>query len=496
MREKSSLVQFTFCMTETPDFKSLMRQESVIQRFHKKHLDLRDAVLLTYFPDEEETREMYIAAIEEIFRLKRWTLECFLCVEEFTGTGRLHYHAAVKFNTFHSMDTLRKFLIDSKSNIDLKHGDSFDAFLKYLYLPSKDKHKLDLDPCPVFSKGFEPSKDVQRSRNRKVKYDDRLFFNFVVENDIKDDHAFFKFTRDLERDDQQTLFEYVKNQCKHDVSSQIASVWRFLEGIKSDRVDRFECMSTAYYQSCKCDGSLIPLWESILDSNGIDKSVFATAILTSLSRGAGKKLNVAIVGDSNRGKTTLISSLDDVFGVENIFGKPDSSNSMPFVTLPSKCVAIMNEFTVPCGRLSFEDVLTWIEGIAFTIGMPKNWSVPDFLYTDACPIIVTAYQDIAFRVGKYVDTEKTTHIQNRFTTFRLTAEITAPCNHLPKCGSCYMRWLVSLAPTIFSPAPPRTPLPRAHKREACMTRTIWKTLKQRKKHSEKKAAGKLRKRSP
>ena len=449
-------------------------------KFRATHDDKRACVLLTYHPTQAKlTRDKFCARMEyELTKVKRHSIENFICAEEYGAGSAKHFHMAIEFSKNVHIPTLIEHFRSKNMNIDVE-SDAHDymTYFRYLYVPSEKKFKTDLDPKPKLSYPHAIPSALVSKRNGKQRLDFKFFLDLVTANSLKSCEDFFKFTSSLKSDQQAALYEFTRSRKIVDIQSDLDQIWQFVTGVTNKAQCRFELMNASYFSLCKCDGDVTDMIESILRNNSIPFSDFAAACFESLKHGAGKHRNVCIVGDSNRGKTTLLSSLEDVFGMENVFTTPVSTSTFPLIHLNKKCLVLMNDFYLPCNKLSLSDIFVWWEGLSFIIGLPKNAALDDILYTQASPIFVTTAAPLVVGTGTLIDSKKTEMVQNRLRTFTLTKEIKSPKGKIPKCGHCFLRFCNKHAPGYFDwkkPAGAPLPIRKPYDMKKCMYQSIKK----------------------
>ena len=322
-------------------------------------------------------------------------------------------------------------------------------------------------------------------REKQLRLNSRSFFNICVEENIKTPKELYKYISELEFEDKAIFFSFLSKKTFDDIRRELSCIWDCVHGMVNELPSREDCMNTAFSSQCACSGFVFNNMKAILERNSIDKSEFCNTVLDSLVSGAGKGKNIAVVGKSNTGKTTLLASLASVFGSENVFRRPLTNASFPLINLPNKLVVIMNDFSIESSALNIKDLLVWFEGEDFTINLPKNHSKIDHDYNYHAPIFVTSGEKLAVKKGNYLDVSQTDMLDNRFVYFELFKTIPSPVDSKAKlCARCFMRFLVKHQTLgIFVPkvTPPQL-LPQ--KREPGMSRSLCNTLKKARKNGK------------
>ena len=72
-------------------------------------------------------------------------------------------------------------------------------------------------------------------------------------------------------------------------------------------MSRTDLLKKAYNNTCVCQGEWLQCAKQILCNNGIQRSIFADAVITLLSMGCWKGRNIYITGPANCGKTFILT---------------------------------------------------------------------------------------------------------------------------------------------------------------------------------------------
>ena len=452
-----------------------------LERFRKQQIDSRNCVLLTYFP-HLTAFDKFVFAKEmcQIFQSKKHTILNFCAVEEGLDIGSSrHIHMAIETTKRISIDSLIETLRKAKMNVDV-HGTAlyYDTYFRYLYCPSDHKPLDCLDPKPFTNKDhYKPEPKYEKLRENVKKLNFQGFFNIVRKLDISTEQQLFDRVKDLDSDIQFLVTEFLSRgnrDIQHDIDL-INKVSGKFKDIDSPP-DRLQVMADTAFLPCTCEGTLHRCNNEILKKNKVSIPKFTSAVLESLIKGAKKGKNVCIVGEASSGKTSILSSLPSVFGKERVFTTPVSTTSMPLLTLPSASVCLLNDFRYnPLGKLSWNDLLQWWEGLEFFIGLPRNFSMKDVLYKEAAPVFITTNERIEQYGNPIISARENKMMDKRLRYFYFSHTFEDPIETYPKCGKCFVSWLrrYSGRPDLIDQLP--EPIVPPTKPEA-LTRKQWRAI--------------------
>ena len=456
----------------------VVNDTQAVKRFEKVHVDSRNCVLLTFFPTVREFGRLHFATkVCNIFQSRKHTIVNFISVEEGTQLGSSrHLHMAVELAKPISLESLRAYFVQAGMNVDV-HGTAlyYETYFRYLYCASEHKPIDCIDSNPLMHKNhWDPCDKMKRLREGVGKFKYQHFFNVVVEMSISTVEDLFKVTKTLDRDMQFMITEFLAKGSRN-IQDDIDLINKVNGTYLSSPPDRLQTLANSVYLPCLCKGELGRVNDQILNLNSVDIEKFCAAVLESLVKGAKKGINVCIVGESGSGKTSILSSLPLIFGHDRVFTTPVSTTSMPLLTLPRASVCLLNDFRYnPQGKLSWNDLLQWWEGLTFKIGLPRNFSCDDVIYDQAAPVFITTSEKIEHN-NPILAGRENLMMEKRLKYFFFLKTIEKPMEKYPACAPCFVKWLARRAKRadLLSKLPEPCPPPQ---RPEGMSRQKWQSI--------------------
>lgn len=455
-----------------------------VNTFVLSQTDKRDVVMLTYHPvSPSMTRDIFLSEIHKLFRVKKRTVSHFVGVEEGGEGTTVHYHMVLQLGSKISISSMKKWFNDKGMNVDVTHGASYEVYFDYVYTPSVKKPMTEMDSAPFISLNHPTIPlSVTKKREKIIRLDFGSFYSIVSQNGLFSAESFLKWAATLPDNDKGTLASFLAKRQK-DLQYDLDLVKSIHTGQMPDCdevPDRLQALGNYKLLPCTCGKNLESQNNFILSHNNICRRDFCNDLLVSLVLGAGKHQNLCIIGRSGAGKTSIVSSLEQIFGPNHIFSTPISGTSMPLLNLRHCNLCLMNDFRWNSrSRVSWYDLLIWFEGLPFKIGMPRNISGSDYLYTRKAPVIITSAEELVFD-GPFAVRE-TEMMKNRLNYYRFNNPIPSSDNstEYKKCGRCFMSWLLkySTRGDLKSTIPPTVLPPQ---KPANLPRSLWKALKREK----------------
>ena len=347
--------------------------------------------MVTYFPTLSDfSRDTFGDGILDFMNQTKRRVLSYILAAELTTEGKRHYHMALKLGSKINVTTLIKELTQRKIRCDVStNRQHFDDYVKYLYVPSATKTLDVMDADPRIN-NYKVCKTWDNERNRPKRITVRGFFGLVAKYNIQSEDDVLRVMQDQAQSKQFGLSEfYMKHRMEIDGYITIGRRIMQLPMAERDTRDRIAVMRDASLLDCSCDNEYVPGLQWILRANGISESVFTESILKALKTGSKKYTNIQICGPSNCGKTTLIVSLLEIFGL-SAFIKPSAATTMPLLNILDKKIAIFNDYRwSKQSKIDWSDLLNLVEGRELLIGMPKNLGVKDIHYKCELPFVVT-----------------------------------------------------------------------------------------------------------
>ena len=464
----------------TAERKFMNNHKSEISKYRKRHVDFRDVVLLTFHPvDQDFGRIEFGAAVQMMVATKRITMLYHCTAEEVSvGTPR-HLHMSIKFKSPVSVQGLIDLFESHGFHIDVASGtNNYDIYFKYLYVPSIKKPIETLDPSPELSRNHPLVKVTdENKRLTSTRINFESFFILVTENSIKTTDELFEYCANLESEIEKKQMACFLSRRHNDIQTDLDLINRVTGTFTRKLPSRLQLLANTTYSKCECGDTLKQNNDFILRNSEVDIGKFCTKTLEALLLGAGRGRCVGLIGPSRCGKTSVLSSIEKLFGMEYVFTTPISGTTAPLLNLPNTLVCLMNDFYfLPESRVSWYDLLLWFEGIQFKIGSPRNLSSTDVLYSGENPVFVTAGETIQMKDG----TERSNNMMNERMVYfyfqnPIPKEMVKPYK---KCAKCFWEWLTERAVDCEGLLLDVLPVPQLpEKKPEGVSRSVWKTIK-------------------
>ena len=216
------------------------------------------------------------------------------------------------------------------------------------------------------------------------------------------------------------------------------------ERLKRCIKSRIQLLEESAAKPCvdSCQGEWFSAATEILQSNGIGRECFASAVYDALKRGRGKYRNVYIYSPANCGKTFLLSPLKLIF---ECFMNP-ASGSFAWLGIENAEVVLLNDFRWKPSLIPWCELLQVLEGDIVHFPAPKNFNTKDIVLDKDTPFFATSDAPLALIKGGTIDRINTEMMQVRWITFKLHRQI--PQNEqkeMKPCVSCFGKLVTSNA---------------------------------------------------
>ena len=165
------------------------------------------------------------------------------------------------------------------------------------------------------------------------------------------------------------------------------------------QLTRLELLREQLHNMCVCSGEWLDCALEILSNNGIERVLFADAVVTLLALGRGKGRNIYITGPANCGKTFILDPLRIIF---NTFLSP-ASCSYAWLGVEDKEVIFLNDFRWSPLILPWSDMLLLLEGNVVHFAAPKTSYSKDIDFSRDTPVFATAKAPISFVKSSFID---------------------------------------------------------------------------------------------
>jgi hypothetical protein len=229
----------------------------------------------------------------------------------------------------------------------------------------------------------------------------------------------------------------------------------------AEREGDWPLMQRLAQESCVCSDQRECQWhiavQAFFKRNAatIDEGHFAACLAKVICEGPGKKSRVPLLaGVTNAGKSTVLDSLDDVFGADLVFHTPAVGASMPLANLASKPKRFIYfdefqpvSFAAHPRRAPTLPVTTFLKlfaGQQLEVQVPLNMNQgnADLKWTRGAAI--TSKLQGLWDIQDCVGAEDVRHMKSRVEQF--VAQVPVPPGDMrvvPKCRTFFAKWLVT-----------------------------------------------------
>ena len=371
--------------------------------------------------------------------------------------GGSHFHMAIKLSTTARWRAIRKF-VDNKHGIKLNFSDTHtNYYTAYEYVVKEDADFV-LSPGHPDLVNTTPPNTTNATRGRrkaakvtKGKKRKRLAVFDVVRiiqtKKIRTRLELMALADKWQEEGKTDLAEFVCNRGPRIVNEAIETAKELSgaqERLKRCNKSRIQLLEESAAKSCvdSCQGEWFSAATEILQSNGIGRECFASAVYDALKRGRGKYRNVYIYGPANCGKTFLLSPLKLIF---ECFMNP-ASGSFAWLGIEDAEVVLLNDFRWKPSLIPWCELLQVLEGDIVHFPAPKNFNTKDIVLDKDTPFFATSDAPLALIKGGTIDRINTEMMQVRWKTFKLHRQI--PQNEqkeMKPCVSCFGKLVTSNA---------------------------------------------------
>jgi len=250
--------------------------------------------------------------------------------------------------------------------------------------------------------------------------------------------------------------------------------WELVErSLPAARMSRIDGLKAAVEAGCKCGGQWAATVKESFEANGIDVQALCSDILAALEQGRGATTPVIVMAGARggEGKSLFLKALLSVYGVNHVFLTPEKGN-FPLIGLPGKKVAFLDEWRFGDDIMSWATQLQWYEGSHLTVSRPQNiqGSTGHLTYEGTAPIFATSkLADLSYLEKLAQDDPKTGEpkwgeaamLMRRLRVYRFGTRIRKPAQHMPFCGCCFAKLVLSRGVhnehRLWDPPAPPTP---------------------------------------
>ena len=247
-----------------------------------------------------------------------------------------------------------------------------------------------------------------------------------------------------------------KNRAR--LSTLIEDIWQWElveQSLPFARMSRIEGLKAAAEAGCKCEGRWAAIVKASFEANNIDAHALCSDILAALQQGRSATTPVIVLAGSRggEGKSVFLKALLAVYGVNHAFLTPDQKN-FPFMGLPGKKVAFLDEWRFNDAIVSFPAQMQWFEGSHLTISRPQNMQGTSghLTYEGTAPIFATSKVADLKKLEELTQDDPVTGqpmcaeasmMMRRLRVYRFDTRIAKPEQTAVFCGCCFAKLVLS-----------------------------------------------------
>ena len=207
------------------------------------------------------------------------------------------------------------------------------------------------------------------------------------------------------------------------------------------RIDLLEEQSAGECQP-GCEGKWLSAAYALLQWQEIMKEDFCTAVYTALSKGRGKYQNVFIHGETNCGKSFILSPLKLIY---KAFCNP-ATGSFAWIGAEDAEIIFLNDFRWHPKIIAWADFLQALEGDTVHLPAPKNVCCRDVELNKDTPFFATSDAPLVLVKAGAVDNTNTQMMLVRWRFFHFRRQIPySEQQALVPCGHCFAKFILDNA---------------------------------------------------
>ena len=194
----------------------------------------------------------------------------------------------------------------------------------------------------------------------------------------------------------------------------------------------------------ECGGECVPgchaRWQEaasqLLQRHGIIREEFCEAIYIALTKGSGKYRNIFIHGNTNCGKSFILSPLKVIY---KAFCNP-ATGSFAWIGAENAEIIFLNDFRWHPKIIGWADLLQALEGDTVHLPAPKNISNRDVELKKDTPFFATSDAPLVLIKAGGIDNTNTQMMNVRWRFFHLWRQIPVEeQQELLPCGHCFAK---------------------------------------------------------
>ena len=174
---------------------------------------------------------------------------------------------------------------------------------------------------------------------------------------------------------------------------------------------------------------------------------FCSAVYNALSKGRGKYRNIFIYGETNCGKSFILSPLKVIY---NTFCNP-ATGSFAWLGAEDAEIIFLNDFRWHPKIIAWADFLQALEGDTVHLPAPKNVCSRDLELKKDTPFFATSDAPLVLIKAGAIDTTNTAMMRARWVHFHFWKQIPqGEQQELIPCGRCFAKFILENVGQILS----------------------------------------------
>ena len=259
---------------------------------------------------------------------------------------------------------------------------------------------------------------------------------FLVANNLRTEVELMSEAQRRYENGERDLYDFILRKNPKALSDLILTTWQIqsapveLERRQSSRMDIIVRTAGACLTE-GCDGQWLVAAREVLQRNEINSYVFADALRTAFRCGREKFVNIFLYGNTNMGKSFLLTPLEHLF---KAFVNP-ANGRYAWVGLDTCDVAFLNDFRYSAEMISWSDFLLLLEGATVHLPRPRNMFSTDLCihHTNKIPFFATSSEPLV-KSNRQADEKENDMMNSRWKFFAFTKKI--PEDQMRKINPC------------------------------------------------------------
>ena len=383
--------------------------------------------------------------------------------ESYEEINQFHFHMAVKLAKKSRWLQVRNYL-DENYGIQVNFSDNHSTYYTaYQYVTKEDNEALHSPGHPDLSDLVTRTEAAISSRKRKAKnkssgpvkkssqrskrlsvYD---VCQIVQSKGITSRLELVCLAVQQNREGKTALAQFIANRGNKAVDEAIELAKEFsqaesrYERATKTRIELLQ-QQTAIPCAVGCEGRWFEAADQLLQRHGIIKEDFCSAVYTALCKGRGKYRNIYIYGDTNCGKSFILSPLKVIY---KTFCNP-ATGSFAWLGAEDAELIFLNDFRWHPKIIAWADFLQALEGDTVHLPAPKNVCSRDLELNKDTPFFATSDAPLVLIKGGSMDNTNTQMMNVRWKFFHFWSQIPAEEQHeLVPCGHCFAKFILDHA---------------------------------------------------